>query len=181
MTRLPFIAAALAIACFSFSFSGCDQPKPTDNSAASTNDHGHSHDGESHEGHEDHEDHGHDHSSISAPHGGQIIDLGREGKYHAEMTDNHDTESITIYLLNGKMERTQVDTGSISLTLMSGDDAQTFDLTPQLQTGDGFLSFTISNQAAFEMLEAEGTEGKLRIEIDGTPFTGTFMHHDHDH
>ena len=175
----PFKIAAFAIACLSFSISGCDQPKPTSSSATSTDEHGHSHDGETHEEHGDHEDHGHDHSSSAAPHGGQIIDLGREGKYHAELTDNHENESITIYLLDGNMEGAQINANSISLTLMTGDDAQTFDLTPQQQTGDGVLSFTISDETAFNMLQAEGTGGKLRVEIDGKPFSGSFDHHDH--
>lgn len=180
MTRLSIIAA-IAIACFSFSFSGCDQPKPTANPATSTDDHGHSHDGQTHQGHEDHEDHGHDHSSTDSPHGGQIIDLGRDHEYHAELTDDHDSESITIYILDGKMESHQIKSDSISLTLISGDDAQTFELASQEQTAGGHSSFTLSDEAAFDMLEAEGTEGKLRVEIDGKPFTGSFDHHHHDH
>ncbi len=181
MTRLQFIIAALAVACFSFPLPGCDQPTPTGNSTTSTDDHGHSHDGETHQGHDAHEDHGHDHSSSSAPHGGQIIDLGREGKYHAELTDDHDNESITIYMLDSDLEGVQIDADSISLTLISGDEAQTFKLMPEQQKGDGASSFTLSDEAAFAMLESEGAEGKLRVEIDGKPFSGSFAHHEHDH
>lgn len=181
MTRLKSTIAALAIVCFSFPLSGCDQPAPIQNSATSTDEHGHSHDGETHAGHDDHQEHGHDHSSSAAPHGGQIIDLGRDGKYHAEMTDNHDNESITVYLLDGNMQSVQVDADSVSLTLISGDDAQTFKLLPDQQTDDGVSSFTLLDETAFDLWEAEGTEGKLRVEIDGKPFSGSFAHHDHDH
>ena len=82
-------------------------------------------------------------------------------------------------MLGSNFEAVQIDASSISLTLISGDDAQTFNLKPQEQTGDGAMSFTSSDEAAFNMIEAEGTEGKLRVEIDGKPFIGSFSHHDH--
>ncbi len=177
MIRLP-IVAALAIACLSFTFSGCDQTKPNNSSTTAPDEHGHSHDDPSHA---DHEDHGHDHSSVSAPHGGQIIDLGRDGKYHAELTDSHDDESLTVYMLDAELQSLPIDAKTISLTLISGDDAQSFELLPQQQTDGGSSSFTISSETAFDLLESEGTSGKLRVEIDGKSFTGSFAHHEHDH
>jgi len=180
MKRLPFLVAALAVTFFSLTNTGCEQSTAPQNTATSTDEHGH--DGEGHEDHESHEDQeSHDDHDDHGPHGGQVIDLGRDHQYHAELKDNHDDESITVYLLNGEMEDHKIDATAISLTLVSGDDAQTFELITATKDGDEGSSFTIKDEAAFELIEAEGTEGKLRVEIDGKPYTGTFAHHEHDH
>ena len=95
------------------------------------------------------------------------------------MTDNHDNESITIHMLGGEMEDLKISASSISLTLMSDDGAKTFEMPSVSKEGDAGSSFSIEDETAFEMLESGGTVGKLRIEIDGKPFMGTFEHHEH--
>jgi len=178
MKRLSYFTAIIAVICFCFSTSGCDQ---TTNNAASkqmgsnTEDHGHDHDGDDH-GHshgDESQEHGHD-----SPRGGQIIELGRDHSFHAELTDNHDDESITIYILDGRMKDKKISAETISLTLMAGDAAETFELAAGTESGKG-SSYTISDETAFDMLESSGTVGKLRVTIDDKPYMGTFEHDEH--
>ncbi|MDB4766859.1 hypothetical protein OAG71_04145 [bacterium] len=180
MKRLPHFAAAFAVVCFCFSTTGCDQPTSPDGSAtinANTEDHGHDHDGESHEGHESEDTHaaGDDHGHV-APHGGQIIELGREHEYHAEIVDQHDSESITVYMLDGDLKDIKVDSETISITLISGEDSKTFEMTDAGQEGDEGSSFMTKDAAAFALMETENSEGKIRVRIDGKSYTGTFAH-----
>ena len=180
MKRLQFLAAAIAVMCFCLSTTGCDQPTSpgsSGTSGANTEDHGHDHDGEGHEDHEsddahsDRDDHGH-----VAPHGGQIIELGREHEYHAEITDDHDEESITIYMLDGDLKDLKVDSETISLTLISGDESKTFEMTDAGQEDDAGSSFMTKDEVAFALIETDGVEGKVRVRIDGNPHSGTFKH-----
>ena len=181
MNRLPLLVAVTAVVFFCFTMTGCDQPTTSGgpgNTGASTEDHGHDHDGESHESHEGDDAHAAegDHGHV-APHGGQIIELGREHKYHAEITDDHDDESITVYMLDGDLKDLRVDSESISLTLISGEDSKTLEMTAAGQEGDAGSSFTTADKAAFALIENEETEGKIRVKIEGKPYTGTFKHH----
>lgn len=183
MKRWSQIAALIA-ACFLFSTSGCEQPKNSDiqaTTASKTDDHGHDHDGEGHPDHEGHESHDDDHGSHASPRGGHIIELGRDHQYHAELIDNHDDRSIMIYILDGKMKNLKINAETASLTLISGDGAQTFELVEVGKDDDQGSSFSVKDETAFELIKTDGVEGKLRVSIDGKPFTGTFKHHDHDH
>ncbi len=176
------IVATVAIACLCFLTVGCDEPSTPQTSTQSTSDssdhgHGHEHGDEDHQSHQSHDDHGH--GSHVSPRGGQIIELGRSHKYHAEMIDNHDDNSITVFILDGELKNLKIDAPTISLTLISGDQSKTFELESAGKPNDQGASFTVKDHAAFEMIETEGTEGKLRVSIDGKPYTGTFMHRDH--
>ena len=181
MKRLSNIAAAIAVTCVCFSTLGCEQPtasKAPETSGANTEDHGHDHDGEGHEDHESDDAHapGEDHGHV-APHGGRIIELGRDHKYHAEITDDHDDESITVYMLDGDLKDLKIDSETISLTLISGDDSKTFEMTDAKQKSGEGSSFVIKDKAAFALIETDGVEGKLRVNIAGKPYNGVFEDH----
>ena len=169
MKRIAVIAATLAVAVFQTSFHGCQRPTTPESATTSTNDHGHDHASESSHAHDADHGHGHGHGR-SSTRGGQIVDLGRDHQFH--------DESITVYMLDSDLKDLEIDAPSISLTLMLGEEIKTFKLIAA--EGDGSY-FTIKDEMAFEMIETDGTEGKLRVEIDGKPFTGSFAHQDHPH
>ena len=108
-----------------------------------------------------------------------MIEIGRNHEYHAELVDDHKTESITVYMMDGHMEPLTVDQSSISLVLTAGGDTETFELTAS-QSG-GSDQFSSNDENMMEMFEDEAVKGKLRVTIDGKPFTGSFDHHGHSH
>lgn len=81
--------------------------------------------------------------------------------------------------MDGHMEPLTVDQSSISLVLTAGGDTETFELTAS-QSG-GSDQFSSNDENMMEMFEDEAVKGKLRVTIDGKPFTGSFDHHGHSH
>lgn len=123
-----------------------------------------------------HAGHSHDHSP---KHGGHLIEIGRNHEYHAELVDDHETESVTVFMMDDHMEALTVNQSSISLVLTAGDTTQTFELAASKEGGSD--EFSSKDAKLMELIEGEEVKGKLRVTIDGKPFTGTFDHHGHDH
>ncbi len=123
-----------------------------------------------------HAGHNHDHSP---KHGGHLIEIGRNHEYHAELVDDHKTESVTIYMMDSHMEPLTLKESSISLVLTAGDQTETFELLGT-QPG-GSASFSSSDAKMMGMFEGENVKGKVRINIKGKPFTGVFEHQGHSH
>lgn len=163
---LLFVASSTLVS-LTLVLTGCADRESADRTASSSS---------SSEPHADHDhDHGHgDHSKKAGPNGGHLIELGRDHAWHAELTDDHATNTVTIYMLDADMKPMPIEQTSISLTLMQIGESKTFELA-----GDG-SKFSLSDESMLEMLEEEGTQGKLRVMIDGTPLTGTFSHHEHE-
>ncbi len=161
-TFFPITLVAISLILFA---GGCEDSATTN--SAST---------DAHSEDDEHAGHSHDHSP---KHGGHLIEIGRNHEYHAELVDDHKTESITVYMMDGHMEPLTVDQSSISLVLTAGGDTETFELTAS-QSG-GSDQFSSNDENMMEMFEDEAVKGKLRVTIDGKPFTGSFDHHGHSH
>ena len=115
-----------------------------------------------------------------APHGGQLIELGRNHEYHAELLEDHQTESITVHVLDGDMKELAIKQSSVSLILTAGENTQTFELAAK-QTGSS-SEFSSNDEKMMEMFETKDSKGKLRVTINDKPFTSSFVHsHDEDH
>ncbi len=170
MKKTIFVFTMFAISVFAF---GCEKTdtKPSDSAKSVASDDGHSAD--DHAGH-DHAAHGQ-----TGKHGGQLIELGRNHEYHAELVDDHATESIIIYMMDGHMEPLTVNQPTVSLVLTAGDNTKTFELTGNQPSGSS--EFSSNDSGLMEMIDAEETKGKLRVTIDGKPFSGTIDKHSHDH
>ena len=171
-TLISMSLAVLAISIFAI---GCDNSGT--NKSGSTDIHseddGHNHGGDGHDGH-DHSAHDH-----SPRHGGHLIEVGRNHEFHAEIVDDHKTESVTVYMMDSHMEPLTVNQASISLVLTAGDNTQTFELTASQPGGSD--EFSSNDAKLMEMFEGEDVKGKLRVTIDGKPYTGSFDHHGHSH
>jgi hypothetical protein len=172
MKKLSLILALFAVSAFAI---GCDNGASTKSGEVDPHA-GHDHSAGEHDDHEGHDHAAHDHSP---KHGGHLIELGRNHEYHAELVDDHKTESITIYMMDSHMESLTVNQASISLVLTAGNKTETFELMAS-QPG-GSSKFASSDAKMMEMIEGEEVKGKLRVTIDGKPFSGTFDHHGHGH
>ena len=174
MKKYSLVLALFAVSIFSI---GCDQPQTTGSGSTGTQQEdphaGHDHDEGDHAGH-DHAAHDH-----SPKHGGYLIEIGPNLEYHAELVDDHKTESITVYMMDGQLEPLSLDAASINLILTAGDKTEAFELLAS-QPG-GSPEFSSNEAKMMEMIKGEDVKGKLRVNIDGKPFSGVFDHHKHGH
>lgn len=124
------------------------------------------------------DDHDHDHDHDHEPkHGGHLIEIGRNHEYHAELVDDHKTESVTVYMMDDHMEPLTIKASSISLILTAGEETKKFELLSSEPGGSS--EFSSNKHELMEMIEKEEVTGKLRVTIKGKPFSGAFEHHGH--
>ena len=171
LTRLPLALSAGLIAIALAGLAGCGSgsgetpksagPKPTAND-------GHAHD--------------HGAGDRPAPHGGHIIELGRNHQYHAELVEDEKAHSVTVYILDKDMKELPIDQRSVVVNLVVDGKAQTFELTAAGAQEGKASRFVSSGKALFEALHEHEATGKLRVTINGSPYSGEIAHdHDHDH
>jgi hypothetical protein len=143
-------------------FFGCNQ-QPAANKPAAEHEHAHPEEG---------------------PHHGHLIELGEE-EYHAELTHDDATKTITVYLLDGKAEKpVPISEPEILVNLVVDGAPIQAKLLANPQEGDpaGQSSrFSITDEKVMVALQAERAAGRLNVTIAGKPYTGNIEHHDHDH
>ncbi len=124
---------------------------------------------------------GHDHAELG-PHGGHLIELGRNHEYHAELVDDHKAGSATIYLLDAKLAETTTSESKLSLVTTAGTEVQTFEIPGAANDFGAFSQFSSSDPALLAALEHEKEATvTIRITINGTPFVGKLEHHEEGH
>ena len=182
---------ALAIFLSGCSNSGSNDKKPVaaaGSQVAADNGHAHDHNEADHaQGAHDHGEGDHDShdpgGKHEGPHGGHVIELGHNHQYHAELVENEDAGTVTIYILDKEMKELAIDQKAITMNLMVDGKARSFEL-PAAGPVEGMTSqFHAANKALFAALHKHETRGKLRVAIDGTPYSGEVEHHhdEHDH
>lgn len=160
MTRsnlLTCLAMALSVGLL---ITGCKPPPAATNDPPPADPHEHAHTG---------------------PHGGHIIELGKNHDFHAEVVEDHDTSVVSIYMLDGDMKEKKIAAESVSLTFATDDGkVQSFDLNA-VSPADGKASqFDAPDSKLFDLMhEHHDIEGKLRVTTDDTQFVGTLDHHAH--
>ncbi|MCA9080478.1 MAG: hypothetical protein KDA58_07955 [Planctomycetaceae bacterium] len=130
---------------------------------------------------------GHDHGAhehahpTEGPHHGSLIELGNE-EYHAELV--HDTESVTIYILDAAAKvAVPISTANITINAVVDDMPRQFELAANPDAGDpaGQSSrFQLTDAELVKTLDSETAQPKLNVVINDEPFRGTISH-DHDH
>lgn len=170
LTKISFVVALSAGLFLTGCGDGIPPQKRPPAASDDHDDHGHDHDGGGH-GHDDHAGH-HGHEG---PHGGHVFDLGHEHSFHAELTDDHSTDTVTVYMLDKDLKQAKTEQTSVTLVLTVDGKTESFELA-----GDGSM-FSASSTAMLELLEADGAKGKLRVNIDGKAMSGSFSHEDHEH
>ena len=112
------------------------------------------------------------------PHGGHVMELGRDHKYHAELVENDDEKSLTAYVLDGNLKETAVKASGASLIITADGKTATYEL--KSAGGETSSKFSSQDEAMFKTWEtAKEQDVKLRISIDGVSFTGEMHHHGH--
>ena len=170
MKLFSLLLGLVAVSLFAI---GCDQTTTDKTGTTDTQTEDDPHAGHNHDD-DVHDESAHDHSP---KHGGHLIEIGRNHEYHAEMVDDHKTESITIYMMDSHMETLTLNESSISLVLTAADKTETFELLGTQPGGSASFSSNDANMMA--MIEGEEVKGKIRVNIDGKPFSGAFDHHGH--
>jgi hypothetical protein len=123
----------------------------------------------------------HEHAHAEeGPHGGHLIELGRDHKHHAEIVDHDETGRVEVYLLDHDMHDVAVKAESLSFTIQVNGETLIFELTQldSAEAGDKTV-FESTDRELLEALENPKATGKLRVTIDGAPFVGAIQGHAH--
>lgn len=130
-------------------------------------------------------DHGHDHGHEKGPHGGSLVELGKE-EFHAEVLVDHDAHSLKVFVL-GKDAKSAVPTSAKEVTLTAGKETWTLKAAPQKTDGEGKSSVfeLVDHDVIHAILDSKAIHGKVRVMIDDKPFLGDVDYHledaHHDH
>jgi hypothetical protein len=164
---VPAAAAAFAIA-------GCET-KPAGDAEG---DAAAAHDEHDEGGHGEHDEAGH---PEHGPNGGVLVELGDE-EYHAEVV--HKDKTIFVYLLDkAAKDAVPIDAKEVTINLLHDGKPEQFALKAEPQSGDGegkASKFVSEDAELVADLDAEKTEPRLSVTINGTPYTGE-IHHHHGH
>jgi hypothetical protein len=175
--RLVRLSIPMAF-CAALAIAGCGTSSSSTPAPGTNVDHK---DGDGHDHAAEHDHDAHAHPS-EGPHHGHLIELGQE-EYHAELTHDDATKTVTVYLLD-KEAKAPVAIGDAELALNLVVDGQPLQakLVAAPQEGDpaGQASrFSITDEQVLEALEAPKTTGRLNVTIAGKAYTGSVEHHEH--
>ncbi|MFT5527622.1 MAG: hypothetical protein ACI9HK_005604 [Pirellulaceae bacterium] len=125
-------------------------------------------------------DHGHPHGGHSAgPHDGTLADWGG-GKFHVELTVDHDKQEATVYVL-GDDEKTPSPIKATEIQLSISDPAMQVTLKAAPQEGDseGSASRFVGNHESLGVVQEYA--GTITGVVDDTPYSGDFKEEPHTH
>lgn len=166
MNRSWTLAIASSALMVAFTFAGCSKPAAPD-AATAEGEHAHDEAG----GHPE-----------EGPHHGHLIELGNE-EYHAELTHDDATKTVTVYLLDGSAKAAApIAATELMLNLAVAGKPLQVTLAAAPQEGDpaGQASrFSVVDEAALEALEAATTTGRLNVTIGDKSYSGPIEHHEH--
>jgi hypothetical protein len=153
---------------------GCaEQSKPTPAPATETaqnGEHTHKHS----DGEHAHPEHG--------PHGGDIVELGKE-EYHAEVVHDEASGTVTIYVLDSAAKKSvPIDADHVTINVKHDGKGEQFEVKSSPQEGDGDGKSSRFTSEDKELAKDLDHEARLVIEIAGKSYTGEIKHgHDHKH
>ena len=111
-----------------------------------------------------------------------MIELGEE-EYHAELTHDEATKTVTVYLLDKEAKgAVAIGDAEIVLNLVADGQPTQVKLAASPQEGDAAgqsSRFSITDEKVLEMLEGPKTTGRLNVTINGKAYLGTVEHHEH--
>ncbi len=126
---------------------------------------------------------GHSHGEhVHGPHGGDIVELGKE-EFHAEFLVDGKSHTVKVYLL-GPDAKTAATTDAAEITIAPEGDMPPFVLKPAEGQPAGKASeFVLADEKiAHDLMDAGFVHGDLKIKIAGTAYNGHLdVHFDGDH
>lgn len=161
---------------------GCGTRAPGDSPSAYSQSHGpghhHSHGAEHARG--SHAGHGHSHGS-TGPHGGHLIELGRDHAYHAELVEETESRSVAVHLLDSRMRELPIEHSTIVLVLIADGISKSYELYGDTTvSSERWSTFRSLDTALFEALaRGAALTAKLRVTIAGVPYVGQLAHEEH--
>lgn len=158
--------SAVVLLAIAVSFGGCDT-RPAKVSPPDANEHDHDHD---HAGHAD---------EHQGPHGGDVIELGRNHQYHAELVENVTAGTVTVYLLDKDLKELPIEAPKVTMDLKYDGQAKSFEL-PAVAAAGKTSQFESADKSLLEAIHEYQATGKLNVTIDGVPYSGEVEHHHHD-
>lgn len=115
----------------------------------------------------------------TGPHGGQLIELGKE-EYHVEMLHDDASGTVTFYVLDGTAKKaTPIDAVELVINLKHDGKPEQFKVAAQRDPADpdGKSSrFVSTDKELAEDLDAKGSEAELVVTIGGNQFRGSLAH-----
>lgn len=120
------------------------------------------------------DDHGH--GPHDGPHGGLVVELGRNHKYHAEIVEP-ENKGVSLYILDEDLEQVDVETTNLVVNLRVGDTAKSFTFSV---ASDDSSRFDVDDDSLLTHLHDPQVSGKIRVAIGGTTYSGSIEHHQHD-
>jgi hypothetical protein len=117
------------------------------------------------------------------PHHGHLIELGKE-EYHAELTHDDATHTVTVYLLDGAAKKSvPIEEKELTLNMVVDGKPSQFKLAamPEDSDPEGQASrFSLSDEGLLEAVESEKATGRLTVKIKGKSYSGNVEHQEHD-
>ena len=169
------LLASCVIASAAIWATGCPNSAPTPTTTrAGGDEHGHEHGAE-----------GHDHAHEHGPHGGHLVEIGKE-EYHAEWT-HADDGTVTVYLLDAEAKNeVPIPAEEIVIDTTVGTNQTTFKLAAVARSeGDMPKSakFELVDKNLLGVLEtlSKGVTATLKLDINGKPYEAAITHDDHGH
>ncbi len=144
-----------------------------------------------HEGH-NHAEAGHDHAAheghehpTTGPHGGSLLELGKE-EFHAELVLDEEHDQITICLLDSTAEQpVAIEAPFIRINVKTGDKPHQYKLAPVYPEGSEAVgatdSYAIVSPELMEDLHTHGNVAKLSVKIGKKTFAAVINHEEHEH
>lgn len=127
------------------------------------------------------EPHAHGHKG---PHKGMVLELGAD-EYHAELVDDHKSNTVTVYLLDGQAKNAvAIDTKEVVINVRKDGKGEQYRLAASPQEGDaaGTASrFSTTDKKLCDRLHGH-VDARLRVSINGKSYNAKIPHdHDHEH
>lgn len=131
---------------------------------------------------------GRDEHPEKGPHDGELIELGKDHKYHAELLHDEEKGTVTIYLLgeikDGKADPVYIDAEEIVINLKHDGKPEQFKLKgvadENAKAPEGkFSKFVSEDKELATELDHEDAEARLVVTIEGTSYNAK-MEHDHE-
>ena len=129
-------------------------------------------------------EHGHEHGGDRhGPHGGDLIELGKE-EYHAELVHDDRNGVVGIYLLDSAAKRgVAIPLAEVNLNILVNAKPTQFKLPANPVQGDpaGYAScFAVRDPALCRLIsESAELHGRLTVAIGGKQYLGRIHHHSH--
>ena len=121
----------------------------------------------------------HSHTA-TGPHSGTLVELGND-EYHAELV--HDTNTVTVYILDGSATNTvAIDAQELVINILLDGKPEQFKLhaiQANNDSGGKSSQFAIDAGALAKNMDNHDAVAKLTVTINGTQYRGEIVH-EHD-